>query len=116
LNPLLVTVSIKRSSPLLGYVRSAEAFAVSVLASDQQQVAEYFAIRGRTPQPDGFATVPTTTRETARRSLMAASAGSTALSRTSCQGATMRFSSAAWPAPAVERASPWCIGPVDIAR
>jgi hypothetical protein len=26
------------------------AFAVSVLASDQQQVAEYFAMRGRTPQ------------------------------------------------------------------
>ena len=54
LNPLLVTVSIKRSSPLLGYVRSADAFAVSVLASDQQRVAEYFAVRGRTPQPDGF--------------------------------------------------------------
>jgi flavin reductase (DIM6/NTAB) family NADH-FMN oxidoreductase RutF len=64
LNPLLVTVSIKQSSPLLGYVRSAAAFAVSVLASDQQQVAEYFATRGRTPQPGGFATVPTTTRGT----------------------------------------------------
>jgi flavin reductase (DIM6/NTAB) family NADH-FMN oxidoreductase RutF len=60
LNPLLVTVSIKRSSPLLEYVRSADAFAVSVLASDQQQVAEYFATPGRTPQPAGFATVPTT--------------------------------------------------------
>ncbi len=54
LNPLLVTVSIKRSSPLLGYVRSAEAFAVSVLASDQQQVAEYFATRGRTPAAGRF--------------------------------------------------------------
>jgi flavin reductase (DIM6/NTAB) family NADH-FMN oxidoreductase RutF len=43
LNPLLVTVSINRSSPLLGYVRSAEAFAVSVLSSDQEQVAAYFA-------------------------------------------------------------------------
>jgi flavin reductase (DIM6/NTAB) family NADH-FMN oxidoreductase RutF len=64
LNPLLVTVSIKQSSPLLGYVRSAAAFAVSVLASDQQQVAEYFATRWRTPQPDGFATVPTTIRQT----------------------------------------------------
>jgi flavin reductase (DIM6/NTAB) family NADH-FMN oxidoreductase RutF len=64
LNPLLVTVSIKRSSPLLGYVRSADAFAVSVLASDQQQVAEYFATPGRTPQPAGFATVPTTTGQT----------------------------------------------------
>jgi hypothetical protein len=57
-------VSIKRSSPLLGYVRSAEAFAVSVLASDQQQVAEYFATQGRTPEPDGFATVTTMTRQT----------------------------------------------------
>ena len=64
LNPLLVTVSINRSSPFLQYVRSAEAFAVSVLASDQQQVAAYFAARGRTPEPAGFATVPTTSEET----------------------------------------------------
>ena len=64
LNPLLVTVSINRSSPFLEYVRSAEAFAVSVLASDQQQVAAYFAARGRTPEPAGFATVPTTSDET----------------------------------------------------
>ena len=64
LNPLLVTVSINRTSPFLEYVRSAEAFAVSVLASDQQQVAAYFAARGRTPEPAGFATVPTTSDET----------------------------------------------------
>jgi flavin reductase (DIM6/NTAB) family NADH-FMN oxidoreductase RutF len=64
LNPLLVTVSINRSSSLLGYIRSAGAFAVSVLASDQQQVAEYFAMRGRTPQPGGFPTVQTMTRQT----------------------------------------------------
>jgi flavin reductase (DIM6/NTAB) family NADH-FMN oxidoreductase RutF len=64
LNPLLVTVSINRSSPLLGYVRSAEAFAVSVLSSDQQQVAAYFATRGRTPEPAGFASVPTMVRQT----------------------------------------------------
>jgi flavin reductase (DIM6/NTAB) family NADH-FMN oxidoreductase RutF len=64
LNPLLVTVSINRSSPLLGYVRSAKAFAVSVLSSDQQQVAAYFATRGRTPEPAGFASVPTAVRQT----------------------------------------------------
>ena len=64
LNPLLVTVSINRSSPFLGYVRSAGAFAVSVLASDQQQVAAYFAARGRRPEPAGFATVPTRSEET----------------------------------------------------
>jgi flavin reductase (DIM6/NTAB) family NADH-FMN oxidoreductase RutF len=64
LNPLLVTVSIKQSSLLLRYVRLAGAFAVSVLASDQQKVAEYFATPGRTPQPGGFATVPTTSRQT----------------------------------------------------
>jgi flavin reductase (DIM6/NTAB) family NADH-FMN oxidoreductase RutF len=64
LNPLLVTVSINRSSPLLEYVRSAGAFAVSVLSSDQQQVADYFAARGRTPEPAGFAKVPTTARQT----------------------------------------------------
>jgi flavin reductase (DIM6/NTAB) family NADH-FMN oxidoreductase RutF/DNA-binding FadR family transcriptional regulator len=64
LNPLLVTVSIKRSSPLLGYVRSAEAFAVSVLSGDQEHVAAYFATRGRTPEPAGFATVSSTARQT----------------------------------------------------
>jgi flavin reductase (DIM6/NTAB) family NADH-FMN oxidoreductase RutF len=64
LNPLLVTVSINRSSPLLGYVGSAEAFAVSVLSSDQQQVADYFATRGRTSEPAGFATVATVARQT----------------------------------------------------
>jgi flavin reductase (DIM6/NTAB) family NADH-FMN oxidoreductase RutF len=64
LNPLLVTVSIKRSSPLLGYVRSAEAFAVSVLSGDQEHVAAYFATRGRTPEPAGFATVSTRARQT----------------------------------------------------
>jgi flavin reductase (DIM6/NTAB) family NADH-FMN oxidoreductase RutF len=64
LNPLLVTVSIKRSSPLLGYVRSAEAFAVSVLSGDQEHVAAYFATRGRTSEAAGFATVSTTARQT----------------------------------------------------
>jgi flavin reductase (DIM6/NTAB) family NADH-FMN oxidoreductase RutF len=64
LNPLLVNVSINRSSPLLGYVRSAAAFAISVLAGDQQQVADYFASHGRTPEPAGFAAVPTTARQT----------------------------------------------------
>jgi flavin reductase (DIM6/NTAB) family NADH-FMN oxidoreductase RutF len=64
LNPLLVTVSINRSSPLLEYARSAEAFAVSVLANDQQHVADYFATRGRTPELAGFATVPTMARQT----------------------------------------------------
>ena len=64
LNPLLVTVSINRSSRLLRYVRSAEAFAVSVLASDQQQVAGYFATSGRSPEPEGFSTVPTTVQQT----------------------------------------------------
>jgi flavin reductase (DIM6/NTAB) family NADH-FMN oxidoreductase RutF len=64
LDPLLVTVSIKQSSPLLGYVRSVEAFAVSVLVSDQQEVARYFATPGRKPEPAGFATVSTTAQQT----------------------------------------------------
>jgi flavin reductase (DIM6/NTAB) family NADH-FMN oxidoreductase RutF len=64
LNPLLVTVSINRSSPLLDYVRSAESFAVSVLSGNQQQVAAYFATPGRTPEPAGFTTVPTTAGQT----------------------------------------------------
>jgi flavin reductase (DIM6/NTAB) family NADH-FMN oxidoreductase RutF len=35
LNPLLVTVSINRSSELLEHLRPVQTFAVSVLASDQ---------------------------------------------------------------------------------
>lgn len=64
LNPLLVTVSINRSSQLLQYVRSVQAFAVSVLASDQQQAAQYFAASGRRPDPAGFSNVPATVQET----------------------------------------------------
>ena len=64
LNPLLVTVSISQSSQLLEHVRSVEAFAVSVLANDQQQVARYFATSGRRPEAAGFSAVPTIAHET----------------------------------------------------
>jgi flavin reductase (DIM6/NTAB) family NADH-FMN oxidoreductase RutF len=64
LNPLLVTVSINRSSQLIEHVRSVQSFAVSVLASDQQQVASYFATSGRRPEPAGFSTVPTIMQQT----------------------------------------------------
>jgi flavin reductase (DIM6/NTAB) family NADH-FMN oxidoreductase RutF len=64
LNPLLVTVSINQSSQLLEYVRAVEAFAVSVLANDQRQVARYFATSGRRPEPAGFSAVPTIAYET----------------------------------------------------
>ena len=64
LNPLLVTVSINQSSQLLEYVHSVEAFGVSVLANDQQQVAQYFAASGRRPEPAGFSAVPTIAYET----------------------------------------------------
>jgi flavin reductase (DIM6/NTAB) family NADH-FMN oxidoreductase RutF len=62
-NLLLVTVSINRSSQLLQYVRSVQAFAVSALASDQQQAAQYFATSGRRPEPAGFSSVPATVQE-----------------------------------------------------
>jgi flavin reductase (DIM6/NTAB) family NADH-FMN oxidoreductase RutF len=64
LNPLLVTVSINQSSQLLEYVRAVKAFAVSVLATDQHQVAQYFATSGRRPEPAGFSAVPTIAYET----------------------------------------------------
>ena len=64
LNPLLVTVSINRTSQMIDYVRSREAFAVSVLASGQQQVADYFARSGRRPEPDGFRSVTTSAQHT----------------------------------------------------
>lgn len=47
LNPLLVSVSINKSSPLLTLVREARPFAVSVLASHQQEAANVFARTGR---------------------------------------------------------------------
>ncbi|GAA3604439.1 flavin reductase [Microlunatus ginsengisoli] len=64
LNPLLVSVSINRSSPLLGFVREAGSYAVSVLSSGQQPTADYFARRGRVPEPAGFREVPTSAIET----------------------------------------------------
>jgi flavin reductase (DIM6/NTAB) family NADH-FMN oxidoreductase RutF len=64
LNPLLVTVSINRSSELLEHLRPVQTFAVSVLASDQQHVASYFATSGRRPEPAGFSTVPTIVQHT----------------------------------------------------
>ncbi len=64
LNPLLVSVSVNRSSPLLAYAREAGAYAVSVLSSGQQEIAGYFARRGRPPEPDGFAGVHTVAVET----------------------------------------------------
>jgi flavin reductase (DIM6/NTAB) family NADH-FMN oxidoreductase RutF len=64
LNPLLVTVSINRSSPLPNYVRAVETFAVSVLASDQQEVARFFATSGRKPERGGFSTVSSTVQQT----------------------------------------------------
>ena len=45
-------------------MRSVEAFAVSVLAHDQQEVARYFATSGRRPEPAGFAAVRTTVQQT----------------------------------------------------
>ena len=101
LNPLLVTVSINRSSPLLRYVHSAESFAVSVLSSNQQQVAAYFATPGRTPEPAGFTTVPTTAGQTGAPIIDGCLSWFDLQSRTSFPEAIMRFSSAAWLRPAV---------------
>jgi flavin reductase (DIM6/NTAB) family NADH-FMN oxidoreductase RutF len=64
LNPLLVSVSINRASPLLGFVREAGAYAVSVLSEGQQGVAAYFARSGRLPEPDGFSAAATSAYET----------------------------------------------------
>ncbi len=64
LNPLLVTVSVSRTSQLIGYVRSRRAFAVSVLASGQQQVAAHFARSGRRPEPGGFHSVAAGAQQT----------------------------------------------------
>jgi flavin reductase (DIM6/NTAB) family NADH-FMN oxidoreductase RutF len=114
LNPLLVTVSVNRSSAPLGYVRAVQAFAVSVLASDQQQIARYFATPGRTPEPAGFSTVSTTAQQTGAP--ITASAGLTAPWRTSCRAATTRFLSAELRRRAVAPANRWSTGPVNTAQ
>ena len=95
LNPLLVTVSVNRTSPLIGYVRSRRAFAVSVLASGQQQVAGYFARSGRVSGPDGFPDLwQRAHNRPACRWWRAASAGSTANWRTYSRAVTTRSWSA----------------------
>lgn len=47
LNPLLVTVSVNAGSPFLDEVRASGRLAVSVLASHQQDISQYFSTRGR---------------------------------------------------------------------
>ena len=64
LNPLLVTVSVNRTSPLIGFVRSRRAFAVSVLASGPAAGGGYFARSGRRPEPGGFRSVAASAQQT----------------------------------------------------
>jgi len=64
LNPLLVTVSINLHSPILDEIRSSGAFAVNVLASDQQEVSTHFATRGRGRAEGRFDGVETSDEQT----------------------------------------------------
>jgi flavin reductase (DIM6/NTAB) family NADH-FMN oxidoreductase RutF len=91
LNPLLVTVSINRSSPLLRYVRSMRAFGVSVLASDQEEVARYFATAAARPSLLASRRHRPLSSRPAHRSLTAVSAGSTAAWRRYSPAETTRF-------------------------
>ena len=116
LNPLLVTVSINRSSPLLDYVRAVETFAVSVLASDQQEVARFLPPLAGSLSVAASRLCRARYNRPASRSSLAASAGLTALWRTSCQVVIMRFSSDALRRLAVVPANHSSIGPVVIGR
>ena len=49
LDPPLVLVCIANSNKLATMVQETQKFAVSILASDQQEVSSYFAISGREP-------------------------------------------------------------------
>ena len=116
LNPLLVTVSINRSSPLLNYVRAVETFAVSVLASDQQEVARFLPRLAGSPSVVASRRCRARSNRPARQSLLAASAGLTALWRTSFQVVIMKFSSDALRRLAVVLANHSSTGQVVIGR
>ncbi|MEV8636695.1 flavin reductase [Streptosporangium sp. NPDC051023] len=64
LSPLLVAVSINSNSPFLDEVNSAGCFAVSVLASGQRDVSQYFSTRGRGRAEGAFPGVVTRTERT----------------------------------------------------
>ena len=56
--PALVSVCLKKCSRTLGLVEAAKSFAVSLLASDQEEVAKRFAEVGRSAGPAQFAGAP----------------------------------------------------------
>jgi flavin reductase (DIM6/NTAB) family NADH-FMN oxidoreductase RutF len=64
LNPLLVQVSVKSDSPFLQEVRASGRLAVSILASGQERISQYFATRGRGKAVGEFPNVPTDTMQT----------------------------------------------------
>jgi flavin reductase (DIM6/NTAB) family NADH-FMN oxidoreductase RutF len=64
LNPLLVQVSVKSDSPFLQEVRASGRLAVSILASGQERISQYFATRGRGKAVGEFPNVPTDTMRT----------------------------------------------------
>lgn len=51
IDPLLILVSLADSNHLPGMIKKSQKFAVSILASDQQDISAYFAKSGRDPQP-----------------------------------------------------------------
>jgi flavin reductase (DIM6/NTAB) family NADH-FMN oxidoreductase RutF len=114
LNPLLVTVSISRSSQLVEHVRTVQAFAVSVLASDQQHVASYFATSGRRPEPAGFSTVSTIVQQTGAPIIESCLSWFDCTLEDILPGVIMRFLLVGWPRPGVALANPWFIGPANI--
>ncbi|MFB7633627.1 flavin reductase family protein [Streptomyces sp. NPDC056149] len=59
LDPLMVSVSIGRLSPLVAAILKAEVFAVSVLRHDQQQVSRHFSTRGNGRALGAFPSVGT---------------------------------------------------------
>ncbi len=52
IDPLLITVGLADSNHLPGMIKKSKQFAVSILASDQQDISAYFARSGRDPQPE----------------------------------------------------------------
>jgi flavin reductase (DIM6/NTAB) family NADH-FMN oxidoreductase RutF len=60
LEPPLILVCVVRTAAIHDVILTEEAFAVSVLSGHQQDVAKYFADRGRPRGPREFETVDTT--------------------------------------------------------
>ena len=91
-----------------------QAFAVSVLASDQQQAAQYFATSGRRPDPAGFSSVPATVQETGAPIIAGCLSWFDCTLEDILPGGDHEILVVAWPRRADAPVNHWSTGPANI--